>query len=45
MENVGYSYPKIRIIEKKVENNIQEEILNILSSMNSMNKIKLCRPH
>lgn len=36
MENVSYSYPKIRIIEK-VENNIQEEILNILSSMNSIN--------
>jgi len=26
MENVGYSYSKIRIIEMKVEDNIQEEI-------------------
>lgn len=30
MENMGYSHPKIRIVEQKVENYIQEEILNTL---------------
>lgn len=40
MENVGYSYPKIRMTEK-VEHNIRKEILNMLSSMNSINRIKL----
>lgn len=40
MENVGYSYPEVRMTEK-VENNIQKEILNMLSSMNSINQMKL----
>lgn len=44
MENVGYYYQKTRMIEKKVENNIQE-ILNILSIMNSINQKKSCGLH
>lgn len=35
-EAVSYSYQELRITAKKAESNIQEEILNILSSMNSI---------